>query len=90
MGCKCCVPAAMKVLPGDILPNLPENIIHINESTSKEQREEFEQVIAKSFCGTTKTSPEGMIGWFFEGEIAILQYEVKICEYAVSTPCSVP
>lgn len=67
MGCKCCVPAAMKVLPGDILPNLPENIIHINESTSKEQREEFEQVIAKSFCGTTKTSPEGMIGWFFEG-----------------------
>ena len=58
MGLKCCVPAAMRVLPGDILPNLPENIIHINESTSKEQIEEFERVIAKSFCGTTKTSPE--------------------------------
>lgn len=67
MGCACCVPAAMKVLPGDILPNLPENIIQINESTSKEQREEFERVIAKSFCGSTKSSPEGLLNWFFEG-----------------------
>ena len=57
MGCKCCVPAAMKVLPGDILPNLPENIIHINESTSKEQREEFEQVIRNTANRSQQLGP---------------------------------
>jgi len=65
MGSSCCIPAATNVeYMGD---TLPYGIEHLDPRKPVDPtiHEEFINVIATSFCGTTTTSPEAIISWSY-------------------------
>jgi hypothetical protein len=66
--CVSCIPASLQVAPevytgGD---TLPKDIIQVTPTSDQALLDEFIDVIANSFCGSTESSPEAAISWTFD------------------------
>ena len=66
MGSGCCIPKSLKVVPIDYNSNVPKGIVNITEESSPDRINEFGDLIAESFCGTTTTAPEPVLAWIFD------------------------
>lgn len=65
--CFNCVSASLHVAPEVFAPDgLPKDIIHLTENSDPALLNEFVDVFAYSFCGSTESPPEAALSWSFD------------------------